>query len=256
MGLNNRQHDQEFRPGKEDPVRRSILAATTAAVLVLFAGPAMADVYLSPSGSDSSPCTKSEPCRTMERGETAASSGGTVVDGTWHLRSAGPYTTLSKPGVAYSGILRRHPPILHGKFKLSGSRVRLRLVEVRADRERPWERWLRRPPRRVRPRPHGGRRHPCQSLRCPRLVWKCRDIRLGDPSGIKIDHNFIHDNGGFGVCGTRYENGQHGIYWSSGSGLITENKIVHNWTRGVQLYSSQTASRSSITRSSGTGGRA
>ena len=58
----------------------------------------------------------------------------------------------------------------------------------------------------------------------------------GDPSGIQIDHNFIHDNGGFGVCGTRYENGQHGIYWSSGSGLITQNMIVHNWTRGVQLY--------------------
>ena len=95
--------------GRENPMRCSILAAT-AAVLALFADSAMADVHLSPSGSDSSPCTKAEPCRTMERGESVASSGQTVwmEPGTYGAR--GQYTTLSKPGITYSGFLGRHPP--------------------------------------------------------------------------------------------------------------------------------------------------
>lgn len=218
-------------------MRCSILAAV-AAVLALFADSAMANVYLSPSGSDSSPCTKAEPCRTMERGQAVASSGQTVwmEPGTYGAR--GHYMTLSKPRVTYSGFLGRRRPILHGKLKLAGSRVRLRLVRVQG------------PTGNV-----GGNAgcaaYPGESVLVDMAGDNTRvshsEVRdsygnagiyvSGDPSGIRIDHNFIHDNGGFGVCGTRYENGQHGIYWSSGSGLITDNKIVHNWTRGVQLYS-------------------
>jgi hypothetical protein len=55
--------------------------------------------------------------------------------------------------------------------------------------------------------------------------------------GILIAHNWIHDNGGFGVCGMALENGQHGIYWHRGEGRVYKNLIEHNWTRGVQLYS-------------------
>jgi Right handed beta helix region len=217
-------------------LRCSILAAV-AAVLALFADSAMANVYLSPSGSDSSPCTKAEPCRSLERGQAVASSGQTVwmEPGTYGAR--GHYTTLSKPRVTYSGFLGRRRPILHGKLKLAGSRVRLRLVRVHG------------PTGNV-----GGNAgcaaYPGESVLVDMAGDNTRvshsEVRdsygnagiyvSGDPSGIRIDHNFIHDNGGFGVCGTRYENGQHGIYWSSGSGLITDNKIVHNWTRGVQLY--------------------
>ena len=35
---------------------------------------------------------------------------------------------------------------------------------------------------------------------------------------ISVDHNLIHDNGGFGDCGSSFENGQHGIYWHTGRG--------------------------------------
>jgi hypothetical protein len=174
----------------------------------------------------------------MERGEADAAQGQTVWMRPGTYGAVGHYTVLSKPDVTYSGYPNgAERPVLHGKFKLDGAGTQLRLVVVDG------------PTGDV-----GGNAgcdaHPGESVLIDMAGNNTRvnysEVKnsygnagiyvSGTPSGIQIDHDFIHDNGGFGVCGTGLENGQHGIYFHGGSGSITDNKIVHNWTRGVQLY--------------------
>jgi hypothetical protein len=213
------------------------VVAATAAAFALITSSATADVYLSPDGSDANPCTETQPCRTMERGQTSASSGETVWMEPGAYGERGHVTSLSKPDVTYSGRLGQQRPHLFGKFDLSGSGVHLRLVQVDGPTgdvggnagcdEHPGESVL---------IDMGGNNTHVSFSEVKNSYGNAGIYVSGTPSGIQIDHNFIHDNGGFGVCGTGNENGQHGIYFNGGTGSITDNKIVHNWTRGVQLY--------------------
>jgi parallel beta-helix repeat protein len=61
-------------------------------------------------------------------------------------------------------------------------------------------------------------------------------IYLQDAFNSRIIGNYIHDNGDFGNSNTTYQD--HGIYFGSGSGLIANNIIEHNWSYGIQLYPS------------------
>ncbi len=61
-------------------------------------------------------------------------------------------------------------------------------------------------------------------------------IYLQDAYNARIIGNYIHDNGRFGNASTAYQD--HGIYFGSGSGLIANNIIEHNWSYGIQLYPS------------------
>ncbi len=61
-------------------------------------------------------------------------------------------------------------------------------------------------------------------------------IYLQDAYNARIIGNYIHDNGDFGNASTA--NQDHGIYFASGSGLIANNIIEHNWSYGVHLYPS------------------
>lgn len=61
-------------------------------------------------------------------------------------------------------------------------------------------------------------------------------IYLQDAYNARIIGNYIYDNGRFGNANTAYQD--HGIYFGSGSGLIANNIIEHNWSYGIQLYPS------------------
>jgi len=61
-------------------------------------------------------------------------------------------------------------------------------------------------------------------------------IYLQGADNARIIGNYIHDNGRFGNANTAYMD--HGIYFGSGSGLIANNVIEHNWSYGIQLYPS------------------
>jgi parallel beta-helix repeat protein len=61
-------------------------------------------------------------------------------------------------------------------------------------------------------------------------------IYLQNAYNARIIGNYIHDNGNFGNASTAYQD--HGIYFGSGSGLIANNIIEHNWSFGVHLYPS------------------
>jgi len=70
------------------------------------------------------------------------------------------------------------------------------------------------------------------------------EVRENDSQGIyietaedvKIVGNYIHGNGN--VADPAVANLDHGIYFASGSGLIADNVIKHNYAFGVHLYPS------------------
>lgn len=61
-------------------------------------------------------------------------------------------------------------------------------------------------------------------------------IYLQNAYNARIIGNYIHDNGNFNDPSTAYQD--HGIYFGSGSGLIANNIIEHNYSFGVHLYPS------------------
>ena len=227
-------------------------AAALAAVLVLSAAPAASAPvpipddarFISPSGSDSNPGTQSAPWRTLAKAISAARPGDTVVvrEGTYGAR--GTRTTVDASGAAGAPItFRRYPgdekPVILGHFKITGDYLRF------------WGFLFNGPTGDV-----GGNagcaEHPGENVLVAidgsndklahsevRNSYGNAGIYVAADSGtgISISHNWIHDNGGFGVCGQTLVNGQHGIYWHRGQGRIYDNVIEHNWTRGVQLYS-------------------
>src|SRR5919204_2797706 len=173
---------------------------------------------------------------------SAARPGDTVVvrEGTYGAR--GTTTTVDASGAAGAPIIfRRYPgdvkPVILGHFKITGDYVRV------------WGFLFNGPTGDV-----GGNagcaEHPGENVLVAidgsndtvahsevRNSYGNAGIFVSAGTGIEISHDWIHDNGGFGVCGETLVNGQHGIYWSHGSGRIFDNVIEHNWTRGVQLYS-------------------
>src|SRR5919204_487027 len=72
-------------------------------------------------------------------------------------------------------------------------------------------------------------------------------VSAGSGTGIQISHNWIHDNGGFGVCGATLVNGQCGVYDYNGAALVvTHNLVWHNYDSntcgsGMTLSSNITA---------------
>ena len=203
------------------------------------AADAASTYYLSPTGSDSAACTQAAPCRTLERGQTVASSGDTVRIAPGSYGAEGHTTNLNEAGITYTKLQGQPKPAILGKTHIRGAGVALTNLLIDG------------PTGNV-----GGNvgcsAHPNESVLIDvsasnvRITnSEVRDSRgnagiyvSNGSTGVDINRNYIHDNGGFGDCGSSFENGQHGIYWSSGSGFVRNNKIVHNWTRGVQLYSS------------------
>jgi hypothetical protein len=174
----------------------------------------------------------------MERGQAVASSGDTVRMAPGVYSSEGHITNLNEAGITYTNVQKQARPSIRGKTHVRGAGVQL--TQLLFDG----------------PTGNVGGNVGCSAfpgesvlidiaasnVRLARSIVRESRGNAGvfvsnDSTNVEINRNFIHDNGGFGDCGSSFENGQHGIYWSSGSGRVINNKIVHNWTRGVQLYS-------------------
>lgn len=201
--------------------------------------------FVSASGSDSDPGTESAPWRTIAKAVSAAQPGDTVVFRAGTYGARGTTTTADTSGTAaapitFTGYPGQPNPMILGHFKITGSHLNFKgflfngpTGDVGGNAgctEHPGENVL------VR---IAGSNVTITNSEV-RNSYGNAGIYVSSTSGaegIEINRNWIHDNGGFGVCGTTLENGQHGIYWHRGEGRIYDNVIEHNWTRGVQLYS-------------------
>ena len=218
--------------------RTAILAVVAAAagLIPLSASAQTTGIHLSPTGSDARPCTPAEPCRTTARGQAVANAGQTIWLHAGAYNAEGRSTGFGKARITWSGVPGEARPRLLGKSVISGTGQRFTrvifdgptgnlgsngyngnsvLVDVRGD----------------------GVRIDHSEVR-DSLGHAGIYVSHG-AEWVAIDHNWIHDNGAFGH--TAFANVDHGIYWSSGWGKVTNNLIEHNYTHGIQLYPSPRA---------------
>jgi parallel beta-helix repeat protein len=197
--------------------------------------------FLSPTGSNANPGTEAAPWRTIPKAVSAAQPGMTIVlePGTYGARgttilvdSSG---TRSAP-ITFMGYPGKDMPTILGFFKITGHDLRFDHLLFNG------------PTGRIKPitqdNPKGEQVQ--VTIRNDR-VWITRsEIRNNDwhagiylhaAHDVRILRNYIHHNGDDGPCCYQYQwNTSHGIYFSSGSGVIANNLIQRNLARGVQLY--------------------
>jgi len=216
--------------------------------------------YASPSGSDEKPGTRAEPWKTMQKafdtakaGQTVCFRGGTYSETVLPNPTTKAATQLERQsGTADNPILFTNYPgevsIIQGETKIYGSYITLRGTALSAES--------------------------CSATNRCGLVFERTDTVLyaGDidilnssgPGFVIIDHveirnapyhagiyqegcnnaivgSYVHDNG------TRDRNEDNGIYWSKtpadckNGGLIADNLVEHNYSKGIQLYAGASA---------------
>jgi parallel beta-helix repeat protein len=222
------------------PPRISTVAFATAllAALSLPAAASAAERYVSPSGSDSNPGTLAAPYKTIGKAAAVVAPGDTVYLRAGSYGGEGQVTYFSRAGSAGKPVAwARYPgdtaPRLLGKYQVRSSANYQRFTQVLIDG----------PTGDVGGNGVGGN--------SVLFAIQGDDVRLdhsevrgslghagvyidAEAARVQIDHDWIHDNGAFGV--PAQANIDHGIYFGSGSGLIENNVIEHNYARGVSLH--------------------
>ncbi len=197
--------------------------------------------FVSTWGSDSDPGTESAPWKTIAKAIRAARPGDTIVSRAGTYGARGTTTTADANGTATAPItFMGHPgqpkPQILGHFKIDGDYLRFSGLFFNG------------PTGRVKgistDNPKGeqvqvtinGDHDTISDSEIANSDWHA-GIYLSGAEDTRIVGNYIHDNGDDGSCCYEYQwNSSHGIYFSSGSGLIANNVIEDNLARGVQLY--------------------
>jgi hypothetical protein len=201
--------------------------------------------YVSPAGSDSAPGTKSHPWRTIAEAISAARPGDRIVleagvyGARGHTTIAHTSGTASAP-ITFTGRTGEPKPTILGHFRITGSNLRFSNLlfdgptgAVKA---------------RTPDNPKGEEVEVAiegDNVELARSEVRDSDWHAGvfisGADQVRIVGNYIHDNGDYQEpYRSMQANHDHGIYFSSGSGLIANNVIEHNLARGVQLYPSPT----------------
>jgi hypothetical protein len=205
---------------------------------------AAATRFVSPSGADSNSGTSSAPWRTISKALSSAQPGDTVLfrGGTYGARGA--RFSASKSGAPSSPItFRSYPgetPVLLGAYHLYGS-YRIFSGFLFAG---PTGSVKSKSP--SNPKGEDG----LVAIKGDHVTLAHSEIRGADwhfgvfVSGahqVRVVGDYIHDNGDDQEpYRSMQANNSHGIYFSSGSGVVANNVIEHNLARGVQLYPSPT----------------
>ena len=213
--------------------------------------------YISPSGSDEEPGTLAEPWKTLQKAFDTATAGQTVclrggIYPQYVDASAGFNQVEERSGAPEKPILFTNYPgeiaEIHGSTKVYGSYITFRGTPNDTH--------------------HCSPTHPCglifegstgyvlpgvsilNSSGPGHVVFDHVEIRKGNyHAGLyqegcsnAITGSFVHDNG----IQNRHED--NGIYWSrtpadcKNGGLIANNLVEHNFSKGIQLYAGASAS--------------
>jgi len=223
-----------------DPVPAS--ACTAGYTPSSHLGPIPADAhYVSTTGSDSAAGTKTAPWRTLAKAIASVGPGETVVIEPGSYGARGTTTYFSSAGTAGAPVTFRGnpaapmPQILgHARVDASYQRLNYLLFDgptgpVKAptadnpDGEQ------------VQVSIYGTAVNGVEisDSEIRNSGWHA-GIYASTANDVRITGNYIHDNGDF--ADPVQANASHGIYFSSGSGLIANNVIEHNVARGIQLY--------------------
>ena len=198
-------------------------------------------LYIASQGSDSNPGTRRAPWRTIAKALRTARPGDTVVFRAGTYGARGTTTTVEVSGtptapITFRGLAGEPKPKLLGHLKITGSYLRFsdllfdgptgQVKEIDTENPKGEE---------VQIAIEGDHVQMLHS-EIRGSDWHA-GIFLSGADDVSVVGNYIHDNGDDGSCCYELqENASHGIYFSSGSGLIANNVIEHNLARGVQLY--------------------
>jgi parallel beta-helix repeat protein len=190
--------------------------------------------YVSPSGSDSNPCTKDAPCQTIDRGVQALRSGDTLYlqGGTYTYQSIGDHgptpvpsgsswetattiaaapgetvwlkvTSISLSGTSYVIFDRLH--VDNGSFSIDGASHHVR-----------WQ---------------NGEFTNTESAGANMFIG-------GSGHHLEVLNTDIHDAGGGGGKGCTDPYGCYGMYWSGSDSLFDNNRVYNNGGYGWHIFSS------------------
>jgi hypothetical protein len=234
----NHSHSWLFR-------RLTVLGAAVISLALIAPSASLGAVrtkFVSNSGSNRNPGTKSDPWRTIRKAISEARPGMRIVikPGRYGVRGRTIAVDVSgrrSSPITFMGQPHRRKPKILGYFEITGHDLRFRRLIFNG------------PTGRVKPitpdNPKGEQVQVAIS-HADRVSIVRSEIRNNDwhagiyitrSGDVRILRNYIHDNGDGGACCYRYQwNASHGIYFSSGSGVIANNVIEHNLARGVQLY--------------------
>lgn len=198
-------------------------------------------LYIASRGSDSNPGTRHAPWRTISKALREARPGDTVVFRAGAYGARGTTTTVDTSGtptapITFRGSAGEPRPKLLGHLKITGSYLRFsgflfdgptgQVKEIDTENPKGEE---------VEVAIEGDHVQ-IFSSEIRGSDWHA-GIFLSGADDVSIVGNYIHDNGDTDPCCYELqENASHGIYFSSGSGLIANNVIEDNLARGVQLY--------------------
>jgi hypothetical protein len=194
--------------------------------------------YVSPSGSDAGDGSAGAPWRTLAHAAAHAGPGATVVLDPGDYGASGEITRLSRSGqsgspITFTGRPGSERPRVLGQLRIEGAHVHVRGVLLDGPTG----------PVARRGGDNPGGEDVKLWIRGDAAVLADSEVRgarwhagvfVSDGSGVRIERNFIHHNGQFG--NPEQSNLDHGIYWSSGSGAIVDNRIERNYAYGVHLY--------------------
>lgn len=208
--------------------------------------------YISAStGDDASAGSATQPWRTLSKAISSVAPGDVVVLKPGIYGEVGTTTTFRASGSESSPIVftsdpDAEPAIIRGYTRVTGSH--LRLNELVFDG----------PTGAVSPKTSenpGGEQVQVSIMYGTDVELSNSEVRdnawhagvfVSKTTDTRIRSSYIHDNGD-AATGANLD---HGIYWSSGSGVVTNNWIEDNVARGVQLYPEATGvaiSRNTIT---------
>jgi hypothetical protein len=208
--------------------------------------------YVSPSGSDSNSGTASAPWKTAQKAFNAAAAGQTVCfrGGTYpQTVTSGYQQTMNNSGSAGSPIVFTNYPgeiaVIQGSTKIYGSYLTFKGTPATAG--------------------HCDASSPCGLVFEGSQGYYVDNVDLMYNHDVTFDHveirfgnyhagfyqegcnnaiigSYVHDNGSQNV------NEDNGIYWSTtpggctNGGRIFNNLVEHNYSKGIQLYSSGSSS--------------
>lgn len=193
-------------------------------------------LYVSPSGSDSGSGTVNSPFKTLNAADRAARPGTTIALRGGTIGESGKIAYMQNSGTASAPIsIVAYPgetPVIAGQMYLEGANRRV--CGLLFDK----------PTGEVATQTSSSVDHegPKVFVAGPGIQIEKSEIRGARGAGIYLDgadnvrliDNYVHDNGRFDTAA--HANLDHGIYFSSGSGLVQGNRIEHNVAHAIQIY--------------------
>ncbi len=194
--------------------------------------------FVSINGSDDAVGTKETPWRTLGHAVTELEPGSTLVVGPGTYGARGSITRIAVDGTASAPILivgdpTKPRPIILGAVRVVGDHLKLRHLTF----DGPTGPVL----ARTSTNPLGedvqiaiyGDDVEISNCEIRENLWHA-GIYLDGANDARIIDNHIHHNGNF--ARSEQANLDHGIYFESGSGLVSGNFIENNLAFGVHLY--------------------